>query len=238
MNTARKLELLQQQIDEANDGNPVDFTAWKDRTSVVVRKVLGATNPSTVRFNKNGYSLGVYSTSTSPSQHQAARSNGVRRAISILKAAMVEVELEDELANEVEDIVTSTSEPARSPEPGQRVFIVHGHADAKKHELARVLLKLTGAEPTILHEETNQGGVLMEKFERSAAATGYAVVLLTADDHGNVKTSTDLLLRGRQNVVFEMGFFFGAFGRSHVSQFCTKRESSSPVTSMAWSTPR
>lgn len=94
---------------------------------------------------------------------------------------------------------------------------MHGHDDARKHELARFLARVTGEEPVILHEQPNRGRVLIEKFEQSAAGTGFAVVLLTADDMGRTKSDDDEQPRGRQNVVFEMGFFFGALGRERVA---------------------
>lgn len=98
-----------------------------------------------------------------------------------------------------------------------RVFIIHGHKDAAKHEVARVVRALTGHEPVILHEQPNEGQVLIEKFEAAASATDFAVALLTADDVGRANDDDDLNPRARQNVVFELGFFFGAFGRSRVA---------------------
>ncbi|MBT2551560.1 TIR domain-containing protein [Arthrobacter sp. ISL-5] len=95
--------------------------------------------------------------------------------------------------------------------------MVHGHDQARKHELARFLRTLTGLEPVILHEQPNMGAVLIEKLETSAATTGFAVVLLTADDLGRAKKDTEDKPRGRQNVIFEMGFFFGTLRRGHVA---------------------
>src|SRR5207253_7164650 len=65
---------------------------------------------------------------------------------------------------------------------GERVFVVHGHAAAKRDEVARVLERL-GLEATILSEQANAGLTLIEKFE-SHADVGYAVVVLTGDDEG------------------------------------------------------
>src|SRR5207244_1834655 len=55
-----------------------------------------------------------------------------------------------------------------------------------------------------------------EKFEAHAATAAYAVFLLTADDVGGAAGSP-AAPRGRQNVIFELGFFFGKLGRARVA---------------------
>jgi predicted nucleotide-binding protein len=97
------------------------------------------------------------------------------------------------------------------------IFVVHGHAHAVLHEAVRVLERGTGREVTVLHEQPNAGRTILEKFEDHAVAAAFAVVLLTADDEGGVRTSDDMQLRGRQNVIFELGFFFGSLGRKRVA---------------------
>ena len=97
------------------------------------------------------------------------------------------------------------------------IFIVHGHAEATRHEVARVLQRATGREVIVLHEQANAGRTILEKFEHHAASAAYAVVLLSADDVGRARLATDLRPRGRQNVIFELGFFFGKLERSRVA---------------------
>jgi predicted nucleotide-binding protein len=99
----------------------------------------------------------------------------------------------------------------------QDIFIVHGQNAAMKHEVARTVRALTGNDPTILHEQANKGQTLIEKFERNATGKGFAVILLTADDVGHSANEQDLKPRGRQNVVFEFGFFVGNLGRGRVA---------------------
>ena len=53
-------------------------------------------------------------------------------------------------------------------------------------------------------------------FEQHAAEAGFAVILLTGDDVGG-PSDTELQPRARQNVVFEMGFFYGLLGRDYVA---------------------
>jgi predicted nucleotide-binding protein len=103
------------------------------------------------------------------------------------------------------------------PDPMTSIFVVHGHARAELHETVRVLERATGLEVIVLHEQPNAGRTILEKFEDHAAATSYAVVLLTPDDTGRARSVDELKPRGRQNVIFELGFFFGKLGRDRVT---------------------
>lgn len=94
------------------------------------------------------------------------------------------------------------------------VFLVHGSNAMRKVEVARFLEGL-GLKVVILHEQANQGRTLIEKFEDHAGDVGYAVVLLTADDEGG-PSGGERGPRARQNVVFELGFFYGRLGRNRV----------------------
>lgn len=100
---------------------------------------------------------------------------------------------------------------------GTGVFIVHGHDEALKQHVARTVERLTGTGPIILHEQTDRGRTIIEKFESHANAVGYAVILLTGDDRGGVASSDGQRPRARQNVVFEFGYFVGRLGRPRVT---------------------
>lgn len=65
---------------------------------------------------------------------------------------------------------------------GRRVFVVHGHDEALKSEVARFLISLE-LEPVILHEQSSQGRTIIEKIEANSDVS-YAVVLMTPDDLG------------------------------------------------------
>ena len=99
----------------------------------------------------------------------------------------------------------------------KKVFIVHGHNNGLKQEVARVIEHLN-LKPIILHEKPNMGQALIEKFESNSYDVGFAIILLTADDLGRLKTQKekDNKLRARQNVIFEMGYFMSRLSRSHV----------------------
>ena len=99
----------------------------------------------------------------------------------------------------------------------QRVFIVHGHDNAAKQEMARTL-ENAGFEAIILHEQADTGLTIIEKIERYTDVN-YAVVLYTECDLGRSKKDPveKEKNRARQNVVFEHGYLIGKLGRDHVS---------------------
>lgn len=94
-----------------------------------------------------------------------------------------------------------------------KIFLVHGHDDEAKQTVARFLERL-GFEVIILHEQTNRGSTIIEKFERNSDVA-FAVILLTPDDEGGLKGGAPSP-RARQNVVLEWGFFIGRLGRGRV----------------------
>lgn len=99
----------------------------------------------------------------------------------------------------------------------KNVFIVHGHDDAKKMHVARVLQTI-GLNPIILHEQQNAGMTIIEKLEHYSNNASFAVILLTGDDV--FKKNNTVIKRARQNVVFEMGYFMAKLGRNRVFVIC------------------
>ena len=102
------------------------------------------------------------------------------------------------------------------PDNARKVFIVHGHNDALKVNVARLLERLD-LKPIILHEQPNMGRTIIEKFvDHSDVA--FAIVLLTGDDKGGVASAdvADYRLRARQNVILELGYFMGRLSRKRV----------------------
>lgn len=113
------------------------------------------------------------------------------------------------------------SEPSEKKvkEMSDEVFIVHGHDNEAKQEMARTLERW-GFRPVILHEQPDSGMTIIEKIEKYSDVC-YAVILYTECDCGRDKnTSVDKeRYRARQNVVFEHGYLIAKLGRNRVSAF-------------------
>ena len=121
-------------------------------------------------------------------------------------------------------LTTSSSNNTISKEETQvmrsnKVFIVHGHDDAAKIEMARTIEK-AGLEAIILHEQADAGMTIIEKIEKYTDVA-FAVVLYTECDKGRAKEQdvNEEKYRARQNVVFEHGYLIGKLGRMQVSAF-------------------
>lgn len=121
-------------------------------------------------------------------------------------------------------IPTNRSTPAPQQTNGRavagqpQVFIVHGHDDVTKYEMAAIIKEL-GCKPIILHEQASGGLTIIEKIERYSEV-GFGVILYTPCDIGG-KRDLELKLtpRARQNVVFEHGYLMAKLGRNKVMAF-------------------
>lgn len=213
MDFERQIALIDKQIEDANDGNPAEFDSWQNKTEVVLRSIFGEVSLTYKKFLAVRYAPGLWTEGT---DFRPYRVSGVREAITILDSAKLELEIAQETAPVQTESHIDAPPELEAP---TRVFIVHGQDEGKKYELEAYLQKLLSEAPVILHQEPNGGKVLIEKLESSASSVGYAIVLLTADDLGRAKQfdSEEDRFRARQNVVFEMGFFFGLIGRSRVA---------------------
>ena len=96
----------------------------------------------------------------------------------------------------------------------KKSFIVHGHDEALKYQVARVL-EQQGIEAVILSEQANTGKTIIEKIEKHSDV-GAAILLFTPDDSCKANAESNYKPRARQNVVFEAGFFMGKLGRDRV----------------------
>ena len=100
-------------------------------------------------------------------------------------------------------------------EMSNSIFISHGHADLLKHQLKDFVREKLGKSAVVLSEQPNHSMTIVEKLEAASEKCNKAIILLTKDDEMANGT-----MRGRQNVIHEIGFFQGKYGRKNVILLC------------------
>src|ERR1044071_521760 len=106
--------------------------------------------------------------------------------------------------------------------PPDSVFVVHGHDDAALSQMEKSLPG-GGVRPIIL-AKLGAAQSLLQKFLTTASAARFAIVIVSADDMGASRRQYDargvgvsaLQSRARQNVILELGFFYGLLGWENV----------------------
>ena len=97
---------------------------------------------------------------------------------------------------EPEDVVVAPPSPISTNDlQDAEIFVVHGHS--RKSDVALFLASVTKTQPVILDERAGRGRTIIEKFEQESGGSGFAVVLLTADDPGTPGRSGSAALRHR-----------------------------------------
>ena len=211
-----RIELGQQMLDrqinsvQAIDELKNDFRTWHDYNKRLLQRLFMTTALA------DEYVPVMFMSSGSPDPQRRLQS--VRHDIEHLTQKLVSIVNRLDLYDEPAGVGPATRRTAAMPK-GQTVFVVHGHDDARKLEVAHFIERVTGQRPTILHEQSNRGRTIIEKLEYHATEAGFAVVLLNGDDVGGVDKAS-LRPRARQNVVMELGLFMGLLGRSGVVALC------------------
>ena len=93
----------------------------------------------------------------------------------------------------------------------RRIFISHGHNEFLRLKLKDFLISRLGVEVMVLQEVPNRGLTIVEKLEQASERCCFAIILLTKDDEQPGGSA-----RARQNVIHELGFFQGKYGRERV----------------------
>ena len=178
-----------------------DFQKWKTATIQDLKRIFCSQSDYPRDFDR---SLIIH-------LHEDSGTN-VDRAATLLSSWTEEVEEDWPETGRASDGANSDDDMVHK---SNRVFVIHGHDEAARETVARFLEKLE-LQPVILHEQTNKGRTIIEKFEDHADVP-FAVVLLTPDDVGKLKDEkSDPKPRARQNVILELGFFLGRLGRERV----------------------
>jgi predicted nucleotide-binding protein len=211
------IQLLQKQISKAKDmlaNRPIvtaDHTAWNNTTRDYLIKAFGSKSPNVNAVIHASSSEGLYM-GMGDAAFEEYMASLVENQIRMLNSCIEQLETEIESSKGSEKI----DEPYISKKaPSNKIFIVHGHNQGVKEAVARFIEKLD-LEAVILHEKPNKGRTIIEKFS-DYSDVHFAIVLLTADDLGKEKNSSEELEpRARQNVIFELGYFIGKLSRSRV----------------------
>lgn len=103
------------------------------------------------------------------------------------------------------------------------VFVVHGH-DTKTRDQVNAYLARIGIEGVVLAKIAGPAQSLLQKFLKTSVKARFAIVILTPDDFGVSRRQFEsagvgeraLQFRARQNVILELGFFYGQLGWENV----------------------
>jgi predicted nucleotide-binding protein len=155
----------------------------------VLRAVTAKTNAQIVMFSarQNGMTEIV----------DQARSIGVRRFIDKEIGGFLET-----LEIEINDMLIETR---------SNIFISFGWNEVLKIKLKDFLRDSLHRKILILEEQPDLGKTVIEKLEAASLRCSSAIILMSADD-----LQIDGGVRARQNVVHELGFFQGKYGRDRV----------------------
>lgn len=178
-----------------------EFRKWRRNTRLAIENVFGVGSDHVKEF-----------TDISDWEFQLDYVSALDRATALLESMSEEIWKYWEDENQELTSLTAQNERRKNT---NEIFIIHGRDNEAKETLARFLEHLS-LKPIILHEQSNQGRTIIEKFEQYAQV-GFAVTLLTPDDVGALQEDRrSLKPRARQNVIFEFGYFIGRLGREHV----------------------
>lgn len=133
------------------------------------------------------------------------------------------------LASAAADIARQVSNPppeSRPTEPPQSIFVVHGHDEEMLAAMTTELERL-GIKPVVLKRVRTSDDHLFAKFKAIASKAKHAIVLISGDDVGASFRDfghpaggiARLEFRARQNVILELGFFYGKLTEEHVFVF-------------------
>ena len=198
----------------------VRLNSLQDRARMIIERVFGEESTyyerlSGISFRRAG-GVGIVSTfGGSGGETLAERQARERawRAAHERSISLIDTLLEDIDLREPDE--AQGEEESTGPK-SNRVLVVHGHDDAMRESVARVLTKI-GLGPVILNEQPDQGQTIIEKIERFSDV-GFAAVLLSPDDIGFSRSdgSEAAKPRARQNVILELGYFAGKLGQRSV----------------------
>ena len=129
-------------------------------------------------YEHNSYGAMFMSGTRSLGQEIGDYRESVRYKLNALNSIIGRLDLFSEPVNTASSTALS-SRPVMIEGAESNVFIVHGHDNELKEQVARLISDL-GLNPIILHEQENMGQTLIEKLERNANKSSFCL-LYTSD---------------------------------------------------------
>lgn len=203
------IDSLIKQVDEMEPLDKVDSANIKTRIKICIKKYFNKDEIFTEELEMIRLvpiEFGVLGTPGSKSDQYSVWNNGKKKLINLLN-------------NMKFDIVSFSRTDAQISENfsktlGKKIFIVHGHNNEMKEAVAR-LLENKKFEPIIFHEQANKGRTIIEKLIQEGNTVSFAIILLSGDDIFQT-TEGKKVVRTRQNVILELGYFLGILGKERV----------------------
>ena len=176
-----------------------EFKTWHASALRFLTNEFGEDSIEVTNFKKTRFQCALFD----DEQQRIWCSKGLKATIPMFEELLSDLDEDDENTPKNDSKINNN-----------KVFIVHGHDGKLKYKTAELLRKL-GIEPIILHDQPNSCRTIIEKIEDFGSEASAAIILFTPDDVGKAVSEEEPRARGRQNVVFEAGYFMGLLGRSN-----------------------
>ena len=203
MDSCAKLKKLIQTANELLDKRVTadlpEFKTWHASALRFLTNEFGEDSIEVTNFKKTRFQCALFD----DEQQRIWCSNGLKATIPTFEELLSDLDEDDENTPKNDSKINNN-----------KVFIVHGHNGELKYKTAELLRKL-GIEPIILHDQPNSCRTIIEKIEDFGSEASAAIILFTPDDVGKAVSENETKTRGRQNVVFEAGYFMGLLGRNN-----------------------
>lgn len=187
-----------------------DFKKWERAVGALLCFAFGDESAQVHDFKNVSYSPIMFFSGMHDSELDHSFYEGLNDAEIVLKG--IRDEVVDYFPESNQELKTIEEDDERFS--SKDVFIVHGH-NLELLLAVEKAIRTLGLNPIVLRDQPNEGMTLIQKFEKDACRARFAVFLLTADETATVHSTEEVEERARQNVVFELGYFFSAFKRKN-----------------------
>lgn len=221
MTDYQKLESIYAEIDTLIEKKVMstspEFKSWRSKAERFLINHFGDNSYEAKDFSKTVFSPAICAAGTNEPLIRACV-NGLKTTQIVFQDYLKELK-EDMLEKDEKPMMDAYNDSENyelhnATHQNKKIFVVHGHDEALKEKVARLVEK-QGFEAIILSEQSNNGKTIIEKFEENSEV-GAAICLFTGDDIGKAKSEPEEKQRARQNVVYEAGYFMRKLGREKV----------------------